>query len=248
MAGVARPLRPCAVLQQPGRFQILAPVSIFWWYWTSFNHCCPLWVQRPSLRSGSILISGSEAYTALGYGWIPVLVVGRRHSWLRLALPSQVGVPLLEPVGGRSLRSGHHRGRSWLSLTPSYGPLAFVRHGRRGGANMAVGESQLLGVVTYRAPSALAIPILILFPQGSRAAGYWLALVYSGMRGLWLGQWYGLARGDSLRGYVAIGPRACQRLFDTRRPGPCWVNSVVASAPGRMICGSVPQFVPGLNL
>ncbi|MYC29703.1 MAG: hypothetical protein F4X65_06390 [Chloroflexi bacterium] len=216
MADTVRPMRRSAAAKRGGgsRFDLMIVLDLSVFLSVVGVGVLALWLY-PDLRE--------RAYTALGYGWIPVVVwasafvVALRYrprwllrywnAWLAGVCAVVIAVGVL------------------AFFDAEYGSLAFVSLGGRWG-QQAVGESQLLGMLRIL-PFALAVPVLLFPRRASRA--YWLGLAYTG-KGLWIA----LASAARAIAYVAVAlAQGIQRLFDKEtRPG--WVGSA-ANAPGRMI-------------
>ena len=159
-----------------------------------------------------------QAYTALGYGWIPVvgwsvaaiLTLRYRARWLfrywNLWLAGLSAVAL--SIGILSF------------FDAEYGSLAFVSLAGRWG-QIAVGDSLVLGIARL-VPLALVIPLFIKPEQAG--TGYWFVLKNTG-KGLWYGTIY-LARG------IACAVRAVcngvKNLFSSETR-PAWATALANS-------------------
>ena len=181
MVDTARPMRRSPAASYNGKFRIRSLLLL------------DLFILLALLVAGGLAFwlypdVWEQAYTALGYGWIPVLLwSGAALATLRYKARwllrywnfwlAGAGVAVLA-VGILSLPF----------FDGGYGSLAFVGLGGRWG-QIAIGDSTLLGIARL-IPLALAIPLLIRPNEASK--GYWFVLVKTG-KGLWYGTLY-LAR------------------------------------------------------
>ena len=216
MVDTARPLRrsPAPLGNAKVRFRVLLFLDLLALLVVAVAAAVAFWLYPDSLE---------EAYTGLGYGWIPtllwaaafLLILRYRTGWLfrfwNLWLAGACAVFLA--VGILSF------------FDAEYGPLAFVGLGGRWG-RIAVGESLLLGLARL-APLALVIPLLVRPNEASK--GYWFVLSNTG-KGLWYGTVY-VAQGVAVVA-SAVG-RGTASIFSAETRPP-WMTSVMNS-PGRLL-------------
>ena len=213
MAETVRPLPRSPVASKTGfRFFLVIDFLIFTSICTAVG--LALWLYE-DLRE--------QVYTALGFGWIPVvawsvaalLTLRYRAGWLfrfwNLWLAGLAVVAL--SIGILSFFDG------------GYGALAFVSPAGRWG-QVAVGESFLPGVARL-VPLVLVIPLLIKPREAGK--GYWFLLVNAG-RGLWFGAIY-VARGTA---WVVRAAGRGVRNLSSRETRPAWLTSLV-SYPARLV-------------
>ena len=162
------------------------------------------------------------AYTALGYGWVPVLVWSLAALAVLRYRPRWLFRPWNWWLAGAGLVALAVGTLSFFNA--GYGALSFASLGGRWGSAM-VGESVVWGIARLL-PIALVIPLLISprkVGQGYRAAlltlgkGLWYGACYLALALRWLG--VSLVRG----GRALANPET--------RPG--WLSAVV-SLPGRL--------------
>ena len=219
MADTARPMRrSAAAAQQRGpRLGLLVVLDLLVVGFVLTVTALALWLY-PDLRE--------QAYTGLGYGWIPVLLwaatflvaLRYRFNWTwRYWNLWLVGLCVVAiSIGTLSF------------FDAEYGALAFASLGGHWGKS-AVGDSALFGALRL-VPFVLAIPILLAPRKSGRA--YWLAILYAG-KALWYGAIY-LGMGVAYAGQAVA--RGMSRLFSrdgnagSGRPGTSpfgWLASLL---------------------
>ncbi len=181
-------------------------------------------------------------YTALGYGWIPVLLWGLAALACLRYRPRWLFRPWRWWLVGAALVALAVGTLSYFDA--GYGELAFVSLGGRWGSAM-IGESPVWGIARLVA-IALAVP-LVAYPRRA-GRGYWAALFTLG-KGLWYAGYYLALALRYLFRRVARGIGALAR----RETRPGWVTASV-QFPGRLFGGrsgasgrrarAVPKVVP----
>ena len=215
MAGIARPLRRSPAASDGSKFRFRFVLFL------DFAIIISL-VAAAFVVFRFYPYAWDRAYSALGFGWAPVLMwagalvvalryrpwwlIGFWNLWLAGACAAALMVGIL------------------TFFEAGYGPLAFVGLGGEWGS-AAMGDSPLLGAARL-VPLALLIPILILPRKAGR--GYWLGLSYAA-KGLWFGL-VAVARGIAFVA-VAVG-RGVASLF-SRETRPGWLDATLG-LPGRL--------------